>query len=78
MLILSPFSHKAEPGPRLTRDYLKGLKLQRTHLNLLAELKPPFLKSFQGSQKQFQSKRLVMLRMDVYVPANLYQAKRLD
>ena len=27
---------------------------------------------------QFQSKRLVMLRMDVYVPANLHKAKRPD
>ena len=44
-------------------------------LNLLAELKPLFLESFQGSQTQFQSNRLVMLRMDMYVPANLYQAK---
>ena len=27
---------------------------------------------------QFQSKRLFMLRMDVYVPANLHKAKRPD
>ena len=60
----------------------KGLS-QRPHtlentLNFLAELKPLFLESFQGSRTQFQSKRLVMLWMDVYVPANLYQAKRPD
>ena len=51
--------------------------LEKT-LNLLAELKPLFLESFQGSRTQFRSKRLVMLQMDVYVPANLYQAKRPD
>ena len=34
--------------------------------------------SFQGSQKQFQSKTLVMLRTDVYVTADLNQAKRQD
>ena len=51
--------------------------LEKT-LNFLAELKPLFLESFQGSRTQFRSKRLVMLQMDVYVPANLYQAKRPD
>ena len=45
-------------------------------LNFLVELKPLFDESFQGSRKQFQSKRLVMLRTDVYVTADLYQAKR--
>ena len=45
-------------------------------LNFLVELKPLFHESFQGSRKQFQSKRLVMLRTDVYVTADLYQAKR--
>ena len=38
----------------------------------LAELKPLFLESFQGSRTQFQSKRLVMLRTDVYDTADLY------
>ena len=47
-------------------------------LNFLVELKPLFHESFQGSQKQFQSKTLVMLRTDVYVTADLYQAKRQD
>ena len=37
--------------------------------NFLLELEPLFLESFRGSQTQFQ--RLVMLRMDVYVPADL-------
>ena len=31
--------------------------------------------SFQGSQTQFQSQRLVMLRTDVYVKADLCHAK---
>ena len=44
-------------------------------LNFLVELRPLFHESLQGSQKQFQSKRLVMLRTDVYVTADLYQAK---
>ena len=44
----------------------------------LVELKPLFDESFQGSRKQFQSKRLVMLRTDVYVTADLYQTKRQD
>ena len=43
--------------------------------NFLVELKPLFLASFLGSRTQFQSKRLVMLRTDVYVTADLYQAK---
>ena len=47
-------------------------------LNFLVELKPLFHESFQGSRKQFQSKRLVMLRTDVYVTADLYQTKRQD
>ena len=45
-------------------------------LNFLVELKPLIHEGFQGSRKQFQSKRLVMLRTDVYVTADLYQAKR--
>ena len=47
-------------------------------LNFRVELKPLFLKSFQGSRTQFQSKILVMLRTDVYVTADLYQFKRPD
>ena len=47
-------------------------------LNFLVELKPLFLESFRGSRTQFQSKRLVMLRTDMYVTADLYQTKRLD
>ena len=47
-------------------------------LNFLVELKPLFHESFQRSRKQFQSKRLVMLRTDVYVTADLYQTKRQD
>ena len=47
-------------------------------LNFLVELKPLFLKSFQGSRTQFQSKRLVMLWTEVYVTADLYQGKRPD
>ena len=54
------------------------LQTSENTLNLRAELKPLFLESFQGLRMQFQSKRLVMLRMDVYVPANLYQAKGPD
>ena len=44
-------------------------------LNFRVELKPLFLKSFQGSRTQFQSKILVALRTDVYVTADLYQFK---
>ena len=51
-------------------DYLKLRKRF-----FLVELKPLFLKSFQGSWTQFQSKRLVTLRTDMYVTADLYQAK---
>ena len=47
-------------------------------LNLLVELRPLFHESLQGSRKQFQSKRLVMLRTDLYVTADLYQAKPQD
>ena len=36
------------------------------------ELKPLFLLSFQGSQMQFQSQRLVMLQTHTYVTADLY------
>ena len=54
------------------------LQTSENTLNLRAELKPLFLESFQGLRMQFQSKRLVMLRMDVYVPANLHKAKRPD
>ena len=49
------------------------LKLRKRFF--LAELKLLFLESFQGSQTQFQSKILVILWMDVYVTADLYQAK---
>ena len=44
--------------------------------NFLVELEPLFVKSFQGSWTQFQ--RLVMLRTDVYVTTDCYQAKRPD
>ena len=47
-------------------------------VNFRVELKPLFLKSFQGSRTQFQSKILVMLQTDVYVTADLYQFKRPD
>ena len=41
-----------------------------------SRVKTMFHESFQGSRKQFQSKILVMLRTDVYVTADLYQAER--
>ena len=47
-------------------------------LNFVVELKPLFLKRFQGSRTQFQSKILVMLRTDVDVTADLYQFNRPD
>ena len=47
-------------------------------LNFLVEFKTLFHESFKGSRKQFQSKRLVIVRTDVYVTADLYQAKRQD
>ena len=57
--------------PNFTSDYLKLRKRF-----FLVELKPLLLESFQGSRTQFQSKRIVMLRTDMYVTADLYQAKR--
>ena len=54
------------------------LKTLKNALNFRVELKPLFLKSFQGSRTQFQSKILVMLQTDVYVTADLYQFKRPD
>ena len=44
-------------------------------LYFLAELKPLFLESFQGLRTQFQNQRLLMVRTDVYVTADLYHAK---
>ena len=65
-----------------TRDYLKDLKgltqTLKNILNLLVELKPLFIESFQGSRMQFQCKRLVLLRIHLYVPADFYQAKQPD
>ena len=43
-------------------------------LYFLVELKPMFLGSFQGSQTQFQSQRLVMLLTNMCVIADLYNA----
>ena len=54
------------------------LKTLKNALNFRVELKPLFLKSFQGSRTQFQSKIMVMLQTDVYVTADLYQFKRPD
>ena len=54
------------------------LKTLKNALNFRVELKPLFLKSFQGSRTQFQSKILVMLQTDAYVTADLYQFKRPD
>ena len=56
-------------------------RLAQTLKNVLyfqVELKLLFLKSFQGSQMQFQSQRLVMFQTDVYVTADLYHAKQPD
>ena len=50
----------------------------REHAKSPSRIKTTVSRKFSGSQAQFQSKRLVMLRMDVYVPANLYQAKGPD
>ena len=62
---------RGKKQPNFTSDYLTLRKRF-----FLVELKPLFLESFQGSRTQFQSKRIVMLRTDVYVTADLYQAKR--
>ena len=62
---------------RNKRDSQKPLKLKNA-LNFLVEFKPLFHESFKGLRKQFLSKRLVMLRTDVYVTADLYQAKQQD
>ena len=62
---------RGKKQPHFTSDYLKLRKRF-----FLVELRPLFLESFQGSGTQFQSKRLVMLWKDVYVTADLYQAKR--
>ena len=47
-------------------------------LYFLVELKTLFVDSFQGSQTQFQSQRLVMLQTDIHVTADLYHAKQPD
>ena len=47
-------------------------------LYFLVELKLLLLESFQRSQMQFQSQRLVMFQTDVYVTADLYHAKQPD
>ena len=62
---------RGKKQPNSTSDYLK----LRKHF-FLVELKPLFRERFQGSQTQFQSKRIVMLWTDVYVTADLYQSKR--
>ena len=58
------------------REIISRPQTLKNILNFLVELKPLFHESLRGSGKQFQSKRLVMLRTDVYVTADLYQAKR--
>ena len=64
---------RGKKQPNFTSDYLKLRKRF-----FLVELKPLFLETFQGSRTKFQSKRLVMLQTDVYVTADLYEAKRPD
>ena len=44
----------------------------------LSRIKTIVSRKFQGSRKQFQSKRLVMLQMDVYVTTDFYEAKQQD
>ena len=67
---------------RNKRDFIREIisrpQTLKNTLNFLVELKPLFHESLQGSRKQFQSKRLVMLRTDVYVTADLYQAEQQD
>ena len=60
------------------REIISRPQTLKNTLNFLVELKPLFHESLQGSRKQFQSKRLVMLRTDVYVTADLYQAEQQD
>ena len=62
---------------RNKRDSQRPLTLKNAR-NFLVEFKPLFHGSFKGLRKQFQSKRLVMLRTDVYVTADLYQVKQQD
>ena len=58
---------------RLTQTLKNAL-----YMYFLVELKPMFLESFQGSQMQFQSQRLVMIQTHAYVTAGLYHDKQLD
>ena len=60
------------------REIISRPQTLKNTLNFLVELKPLFHESLRGPRKQFQSKRLVMLRTDVYVTADLYQAERQD
>ena len=62
---------------RNKRDSQRPLTLKNA-LNFLVAFKPLFHGRFKGLRKQFQSKRLVMLRTDVYVTTDLYQAKQQD
>ena len=66
------------PSQYKAAQFYERLPQTKKALNFQVELKPLFLVSFQGSQTQFQSKRLVMLRTDVYVTADHYQAKQPD
>ena len=66
----------AEETSPILREIISKTSNYKEHANFLVELEPLFLESFQGARTQFQ--RLVMLRMDVHVPADLYQAKQPD
>ena len=61
--------------------FYERIRLPQTLKNLLnfrVELKPLFVESFQGSRKQFHSKILIILRTNMYVTADLYQARQPD
>ena len=58
-----------EETSQILREIISQTSNFKERANFLLELEPLFLESFRGSRTQFQ--RLVMLRMDVHVPADL-------
>ena len=58
-----------EETSQILREIISQTSNFKERANFLLELEPLFLESFRESRTQFQ--RLVMLWMDVYVPADL-------
>ena len=67
-----------ERNNRDLREIISKASNYKERAKFPSRIKTIVSQSFQGSRKQFQSKRLVMLQTDMYVTADLYQAKRQD